>query len=253
MPKSNRKTQLPKKLRSESPPPEPEDAIAPELTEGETSAGTPTPSTYVVSEADTASGTSSAAEGNFITPLPVVPAPKEKAPATSSPAPTPEPAPRLVDTANLLFAHSPKQETFTFKAAPGRAAHLRRRLDELHKETQQGLKPEHRPGTSRPTARPTSPPRPGTSTNQALTLTASQWTAPPCQPGVSLSSALTTDQLEQIKTYLQGQQLLPEDKNDEGASTSARSNTEPPQDDLFVIPLLPSYRIALRNHFEGVT
>ena len=124
MPKSYRKTQLPKKLRSESPPPEPEDAIAPELTEGETSAGTPTPSTYVVSEADTASGTSSAAEDNFITPLPVVPAPKEKAPATSSPAPTPEPAPRLVDTANLLFAHSPKQEATTFEAARGRACLL---------------------------------------------------------------------------------------------------------------------------------
>ena len=182
MPKSGRKTQLPKKLRSETPPPELEDAIAPKLTEGETSAGTPTPSTYVVSEADTASGASSAAEDNFITPLPVVPAPKEKAPATSSPAPTPEPAPRLVDTANLLFAHSPKQETITFDAARGRAAHLRRRLDELHKETLQGLKPEHRPGTSRPTARPTSPPRPGTSTSPAL---APQWTT----PGASLSAA----------------------------------------------------------------
>ena len=211
MPKSNRKTQLPKKLRSESPPPEPEDAIAPELTEGETSAGTPTPSTYVVSEADTASGASSATEDNFITHLPVVPAPKEKAPAASSTASTPEPAPRLVDTANLLFAHSPKQETIkqetiTFDAARGRAAHLRRRLDELHKETLQGLKPEHRPGSSRPTARPNSPPRPGTSTNQAL---ASQWTTPPSQPSASLSAALTADQLEQIKTYLQGQQLLP--------------------------------------------
>ena len=149
----------------------------------------------------------------------------------------------------MLFIHSPKQEATTFEAARGRAAHLRRRLDKLHKETLQGLKPEHRPGTSRPTARPTSPPRPGTS-NQAL---ASQWTTPPCQPGASLSAALTTEQLEQIKTYLQGQQLLPEDKNDEGASTSARSNTESPQDDLFVIPLLPSYRIAFRNHFEGVT
>ena len=134
MPKSSRKTQLPKKLRSETPPPELEDAISPELTEGETLAGTPTPSTYVVSEADTASGASSAAEDNFITPLPVVPAPTEEAPTTSSPAPTPEPAPRLVDTANLLFAHSPKQKTITFDAARGRAAHLRRRLDELHKD-----------------------------------------------------------------------------------------------------------------------
>ena len=117
MPKSSRKPQPSKKLRSETPPPELEDAIAPELTEGETSVGTPTPSTYVVSEADTASGASSAAEDNFVTPLPVVPAPTEKAPTTSSPAPTPEPAPRLVDTANLLFAHSPKQETITFDAA----------------------------------------------------------------------------------------------------------------------------------------
>ena len=198
MPKSNRKTQLPKKLRSESPPPELEDAVAPELTEGKASAGTPTPSTYVVSEADTASGTSSATEDNFIPPLPVVPAPKGKAPATSSPAPPPEPAPRLVDTANLLFAHSPKQD-ITFDTARGRAAHLRRRLDELHQETLQGLKPEHRPGTSRPTARPTSPPRPGTSASPAVTP---QWIT----PGATLSAALTEEQLEQIKRYLQGQQ-----------------------------------------------
>ena len=60
------------------------------------------------------------------------------------------------------------------------------------------------------------------------------------------------EQLEQIKTYLQGQQLLPEDRSNEGVSASARS-TESPQDDLFVIPLLTSYRIAFRNHFEGVT
>ena len=45
MPKSSRKTQLPKKLRSESPlPTELEDAITPELAKGETSVGTPTPS-----------------------------------------------------------------------------------------------------------------------------------------------------------------------------------------------------------------
>ena len=72
MPKSSRKSQPSKKLRSETPPPtELEDAITPELAEGETSAGTPTPSTYLVSEADTASGTSSAGEDNFVTPLPV--------------------------------------------------------------------------------------------------------------------------------------------------------------------------------------
>ena len=59
MPKS-RKSQPAKKPRTEAPPPaELEDAIAPELAEGETPAGTPTPSTYVVSEADTASGASS--------------------------------------------------------------------------------------------------------------------------------------------------------------------------------------------------
>ena len=118
MPKSNRKTQLPKKLRSESPPPELEDAVAPEFTEGEASAETPTPGTYVVSEADTASGTSSATEDNFIPPLPVVPAPKGKAPATSPPTSLPEPAPRLVDTANLLFAHSPRPH-ITFETARG--------------------------------------------------------------------------------------------------------------------------------------
>ena len=126
-------------------------------------------------------------------------------------------------------------------------------MDELHKETVQGLRPEPRPGTSRPTARSTSPPRPGASTSQALTLTASQWTAPPCQPGVSLSSALTADQLAQIKTYLQGQQLLPEDKNSEEAPASARPDAEPLHKELFTIPLLPSYRNAFRNHFEGVT
>ena len=57
MPKS-RKSQpaMPKKPRTETPPlAEIEDAIAPELAEGET----PTPGTYVVSEADTASGASS--------------------------------------------------------------------------------------------------------------------------------------------------------------------------------------------------
>ena len=56
MPKSSRKSQPSKKLRSETPSPELEDAITPELAEGEISVGTPTPSTYVVSEADTASG-----------------------------------------------------------------------------------------------------------------------------------------------------------------------------------------------------
>ena len=230
MPKSNRKTQPPKKLRSESPPPEVEDAVAPELTDGEASAGTPTPGTYVVSEAETASGTSSATEDNFIPPLPVVPAPLGKTPTTSSSSLLPEPAPRIVDTANLLLAHSPRPD-ITFDQARGRAAHLRRRLDELHQETQPGLKLVHRAGTSRPTARPTSPPR----------------------PGATLDAALSKEQLEQIKKYLQGQQLLPKDKSDEGASTSARSNPDPPQDELFTIPLLASYRIAFRNHFEGVT
>jgi len=110
MPKSNRKTQPPKKLRSESPPPEVEDAVAPELTDGEASAGTPTPDTYVVSEAETASGTSSATEDNFIPPLPVVPAPLGKTPTTSSSSLLPEPAPRIVDTANLLLAHSPRPD-----------------------------------------------------------------------------------------------------------------------------------------------
>ena len=52
---------MPKKPRTETPPlAELEDAIAPELAEGETPTGTPNPGTYVVSEADTASGASSA-------------------------------------------------------------------------------------------------------------------------------------------------------------------------------------------------
>ena len=59
--------------------------------------------------------------------------------------------------------------------------------------------------------------------------------------------------MEQIKRYLQGQQLLPKDRSHEVASTSAKSNPDPSQDDLFTIPLLTSYRIAFRNHFEGVT
>ena len=122
MPKS-RKSQPAKKPRTEAPPPaELEDAIAPELAEGETPAGTPTPSTYVVSEADTASGASSAGEDNFVTPLPVVPAPTGKASKTPIADPSPEPAPRLVDTANLLFAHSPG--TISSDVARGRAAHL---------------------------------------------------------------------------------------------------------------------------------
>ena len=183
MPKSSRKSQPSKKLRSETPPPaELEDAITPEL-----------------AVSASASGTSSVGEDNFVTPLPVVPAPTGKAPKTPPPARSPEPAPRLVDTANLLFAHVPGHETISFDVARGRAAHLRRRLDELHKETILGLKPEPRPGTSRPAVRSTSPPRPGTSTSQALT--AYHWSRPavrsasPCQPGVSLSSALTADQL----------------------------------------------------------
>ena len=46
MPKSSRKSQPSKKLRSETPPPaELEDAITPELAEGKASVGTPTPST----------------------------------------------------------------------------------------------------------------------------------------------------------------------------------------------------------------
>ena len=110
----------------------------------------------------------------------------------------------------MLFAHVPGPETISFDVARGRAAHLRRRLDELHKETVLGLKQESRPGTSRPAVRSASPPRPGTSTSQALT--AAHWSASPCQPGVSLSSALTADQLAQIKSYLQGQQLLPENE-----------------------------------------
>ena len=120
MPKSSRKSQPSKKLRSETPPPaELEDAITPELAEGEASVGTPTPSTYVVSEANTASGTSSAGEDNFVTPLPVLPAPTGKAPKTPPPAQSPEPAPRLVDTANLLFAHVPGTETISFDVARG--------------------------------------------------------------------------------------------------------------------------------------
>ena len=175
MPKS-RKSQPAKKPRTETPPlAELEDAIVPELAEGETPAGTPTPSTYVVSEADTASGASSAGEDNFVTPLPVVSAPTGKAPKTPAPARSPEPAPRLVDTANLLFAHSPGTGTISFNVARGRVAHLRRRLDELHRETLLGLKPEARktspprPGSSQPVARSTSPPRPGASSSQALT------------------------------------------------------------------------------------
>ena len=224
MPKSSRKTQPPKKLRSETPPPtELEDAIAPELAQSEASVGTPTSSTYVVSEADTASGTSSAGEDNFILPLPVVPAPTGKASKVPPPARSPDPAPRLIDTANLLLAHSPGSETISFDAARGRAAHLRRRLDELHQETVQGL----RPGTSRST----SPPRPGA--RQALTLTASHWNAPSCRPGTSLSSALNADQLAQIR------QLLLEDRNSRGASATAQPEAEPLPKELFSLPLLP--------------
>ena len=161
-----------------------------------------------------------------------------------------------MDTANLLFAHVPGTKTITFDVARGRAAHLRRRLDDLHKETVLGLKQEPRPGTSRPAVRPNSPPRPGTSTDQALTAAHWSWpvarSASPCHPGVTLSSALTASQLTQIKAYLQGQQLLPEDRSNEEtpasastpASTSAKPAAEPLSRDLFNLPLLPSYRNA---------
>ena len=236
MPKS-RKSQpaMSKKPRTETPPPaELEDAIAPELAEDETPTGTPNPGTYVVSEADTASasGASSAGEDNFVTPLPVVPAPTgktSKAPAADS---TPEPAPRLVDTANLLLA--PSFGTIAAEVARGRAAHLRRRLDELHKETLAGLHPEPRstspprPGTSRPAIRSTSPPRPGAPSGQALTAA----------------------QLAQIKGYLQDQQLVLEDKGNRIAIATAKppAVTLP----LFTLPLLPLSQSAFRNHFEGV-
>ena len=103
-----------------------EDAITSEVVEAETSVGTPTLETYIVSNAETASGVSSAGEDNFITPLPVVPAPKGK--ITKATTPAPDPAPRLVDTANLLFAHS----LGTISSDRGRAAHLQCRLDEAH-------------------------------------------------------------------------------------------------------------------------
>ena len=141
MPKS-RKSQpaMSKKPCTKTPPTaELEDAIAPELAEGKTPAGTPTPVTYVVSVADTASGASSAGEDNFVTPLPVIPAPTGKASKAPAADSTPKPAPTLVDTANLLFAHSPG--TISSDVARGRAAHLRRRLDELHRETLLGLQP----------------------------------------------------------------------------------------------------------------
>ena len=80
MPKS-RKTQpaSSKKLRTETPDPvEVEDAITSEVAEAGTSIGTPTSETYVVSDAETASGASSAGEDTFVSPLPVVPLPKGK-------------------------------------------------------------------------------------------------------------------------------------------------------------------------------
>ena len=236
MPKS-RKNQpaMSKKPRTETPP-ELEDAIAPELAEGETPTGTPNPGTYVVSEADTASGASSAREDNFVTPLPVVPAPTgktSKAPAANS---TPEPAPRLVDTADLLFSHSCVHSPGTISAevGRGRAAHLRRRLDKLHRETLLGLHPE---------ARSTSPPRPGTSRSEIRS------TSPP-RPGASSGQALTTAQLAQIKGYLQDQQLVLEDKGNGNAIAMAKPPAVTPP--LFTLPLLPLYQSAFRNHFEGV-
>ena len=164
MPK-NRKVQptVTKKPRTETPPApvEVEDALmAQEAADTETSVETPTSATYVVSDAETASGASSAGEDTFVTPLPVpvVPAPRGKAANSPVATPTAEPAPRLVDTANLLFTHSPG--TISSDIARGRGAQLRRRLDEAHRETLRGLQPE---------ARSTSPPRPGTQ-GQALSV-----------------------------------------------------------------------------------
>ena len=190
MPKS-RKSQpaMLKKPRTKTPPlAELEDAITSEIAEGETPTGTPTPDTYVVSEAEPVSVAISAGEDTFVTPLLVVPAPKGKTPKLPVAAPTPEPAPRLVDTANLLFAHSPG--TISSDVARGRAAHLRRRLDEAHRETLLGLRPE---------TRATSPPRPG-----------------------AQSQALTAAQLVQIKGYLQDQQLVLEDRGNGLTVATAR-------------------------------
>ena len=158
--------------------------------EDETPTRTPDPGTYVVSEIDTAlaSGASSAGEDSFITPLPVVPAPTGKASKAPTTDPTPEPAPRIVDAANLLLA--PQFGTIAAEVSRGRAAHLRRRLDELHKETLASLEPGA--GTSKSAVRTTSPPRPGTS------------------PGQLLSVA----QLTQVRNYLQGQYIVIEDRGD---------------------------------------
>ena len=68
-----------------------------------------------------------------------------------------------------------------------------------------------------------------------------------------MSQALTAAQLAQIKVYLQGQQLLLEDKDNEAAVATAKPTAAPLPRDLFTLPLLPSYQNAFRNHFEGVT
>ena len=128
MPK-NRKIQpaVPKMPCTETPPisVEVEDEItAPEAVDAENSTGTPTLATYVVSDAEAASGASSVEEDTFLTPLPVpvVPAPRGKTPSSSPAASSSEQAPRLVDAANLLF--NPPPRTINSDVARGRGCLL---------------------------------------------------------------------------------------------------------------------------------
>ena len=96
-----------KKPRTEPPPVEVEDeiAVAETLDAEKGSTGTPTLATFVVSDAETASGASSIEEDTFVTPLPVpvVPAPRGKNPGSTQAATSSEPTPRIIDAAKLLF------------------------------------------------------------------------------------------------------------------------------------------------------
>ena len=195
MPK-NRKAQVaaPKKPRTGELPVEVEDEI---LASETTGVGPSTSGTYVVSEAETASGASSVDEDSFITPLPVP-----------------------VDAANLLF--NPPAGSIHPDMIRVRTDQLRERVEQTCQAALQGINP-----------RPDTPPRPGTQTE-------------------TLSAA----QLQQIREYLQNQEIPAEDR---ATQSRAPAPTTPPQPGtaapakLFTLPLLPTYRSAFINHFEGVT
>ena len=128
-----------------------------------------------------------------------------------------------MDAANLLF--NPPAGSIHPDVIRAKTDQLRRRVEQTCQLQGVNLRTDVN-------FRSDSPPRPGTQTE-------------------TLSAA----QLQQIREYLQNQEVLADDR----ATQSRAAPTTPPQPGtappakLFTLPLLPIYRSAFINHFEGVT